>query len=323
MTECKWFHLYLVNIYYLILLRFRVLSQKRHAQRFVAQQKQSQPFFAMISPPAPHAPFTPANRHENSFEKIKALRTPNFNIVSDELNKHWLVRMGSSPLADNVIDNIDTYYRRRWQTLLAVDELIESIVEQLQQQNLFEQTYFVLTSDNGYHLGQFAMPFDKRQPYETDIRVPFIVTGPKIKAKLLINRPISLIDLAPTLLDWANVTKPEWLDGESFARAMELESNEVLVDMESNESDESNVDGGVRIDDAPYEREFLIEHWGEGNENTYSNECPWQATDFLTQCSLAAGCHCQDSWNNTYSCIRHLANDLDKIYCEFVDKDVS
>lgn len=231
--------------------------------------------------------------------------------------------MGSSPLADNVIDNIDTYYRRRWQTLLAVDELIESIVEQLQQQNLFEQTYFVFTSDNGYHLGQFAMPFDKRQPYETDIRIPFIVTGPKIKAKLLINQPISLIDLAPTLLDWANVTKPEWLDGESFARAMELDSNEILVDTESTEGYESENGGSIRIDDAPYERELLIEHWGEGNEKTYSNECPWQATDFLTQCSLAAGCHCQDSWNNTYSCIRHLANDLDKIYCEFVDNEVS
>lgn len=277
----------------------------------------------MISPPAPHAPFTPAKRHENSFDKIKALRTPNFNMVSDELDKHWLARMGASPLADYVVDNIDTYYRRRWQTLLAVDELIEYIVKQLKQQNLFEQTYFVFTSDNGYHLGQFSMPFDKRQPYETDIRVPFIVTGPKIKAKLLINRPISLIDLAPTLLDWANVTKPEWLDGESFARSMELQSNDISAEMESKECDDCKSDRRHRIDDAPYERELLIEHWGEGNEKTYNDECPWQADDNLTQCTLAAGCHCEDSSNNTYSCIRHLAKDLNKIYCEFVDKDVN
>lgn len=277
----------------------------------------------MISPPAPHAPYTPAKRHENSFDKVKALRTPNFNTVSGELDKHWLVRSFVSPLGDNVIDNIDTYFRRRWQTLLAVDELIEAIVEQLKQQNLFEETYFIFTSDNGYHLGQFSMPFDKRQPYETDIRVPFIVTGPKIKPKLLINRPISLIDLAPTLLDWANVSKPIWLDGESFARAMELESNEISAEIESSERVGCESDRQLRIDDAPYERELLIEHWGEGNEKTYNDECPWQRTDGLTQCTLAAGCHCQDSWNNTFSCIRHLANDLDKIYCEFQDKEVS
>lgn len=119
----------------------------------------------MVSPPAPHAPFTPANRHLDSFEKVKAMRTPNFNTVSDDLDKHWLVRMGISPLPDSVIDNIDIYYRRRWQTLLAVDELIEALVEQLKQQNLFEQTYFVFTSDNGYHLGQFSMPFDKRYDF--------------------------------------------------------------------------------------------------------------------------------------------------------------
>lgn len=277
----------------------------------------------MISPPAPHAPFTPATRHANSFDKIKALRTPNFNSVSGELDKHWIVRMGIEPLDDNVVETIDTYFRRRWQTLLAVDELVESLVDLLKQKNLFENTYFVFTSDNGYHLGQFSMPFDKRQPYETDIRVPFIVTGPKIKAKLLINRPISLIDLAPTLFDWANVTKPEWFDGESFANAIGLESNEISADTEPNDSDVNESDADHRIDDAPYERKFLIEHWGEGNEKTYNDECPWQRNDGLTQCTLSAECHCQDSWNNTYSCIRHLANDLDKIYCEFIDHEVS
>lgn len=288
--------------------------------KFIAQQDQSRPFFAMVSPPAPHAPFTPAKRHQDSFENVKALRTPSFNQISDELDKHWLVRMGVAPLPDYVIDNIDTYYRQRWQTLLAVDDLVEAVVDQLKEKNLFEQTYFVFTSDNGYHLGQFAMPFDKRQPYETDIRIPFIVTGPKIKAKLLINRPIALIDLAPTLLDWANVTKPEWLDGESFAAATELVSNEISPEIDSNEGDDGEQQ--ERIDNTPYEREFLIEHWGEGSAATYRNECPWRAGDALQQCTLTAGCHCQDSWNNTYSCVRHLANDLDKIYCEFSDREV-
>lgn len=33
----------------------------------------------MIAPPAPHAPFTAADRHKNTFKYVKALRTPSFN----------------------------------------------------------------------------------------------------------------------------------------------------------------------------------------------------------------------------------------------------
>lgn len=44
----------------------------------------------MISPPAPHAPYTAAQRHSQTFEDVKALRTPNFNIPSGLLGKNEL-----------------------------------------------------------------------------------------------------------------------------------------------------------------------------------------------------------------------------------------
>lgn len=40
------------------------------------------PFFAMVSPPAAHAPFTPAPRHKGVFSHVRALRTPSFNAPS-------------------------------------------------------------------------------------------------------------------------------------------------------------------------------------------------------------------------------------------------
>lgn len=241
----------------------------------MAKQSKENSFFAIVSPPAPHAPYTPAKRHENTFENIKALRTPNFNVVSDDLDKHWLLRMPPAPLPQEVLDNIDEYYRKRWQSLLAVDELVENVVEKLIELDLFENTYFLFTSDNGYHMGQFSMPFDKRQPYETDIRVPFIVTGPNINAKLLINKPIALIDLAPTIFDWANVTKPDWLDGQSFATFIELESNTIDENLEEFET------STIRVDDSVYERQLLIEYWGEGNADTYNPACQWRRKDRL------------------------------------------
>ena len=62
----------------------------------------------------------------------------------------------------------------RWRTLLSVDVLVEKVVHALEQYELLADTYILLTSDHGYHLGQFAMPLDKRLPYEFDIRVSVI-----------------------------------------------------------------------------------------------------------------------------------------------------
>ena len=49
--------------------------------------------------------------------------------------------------------------------------MVEKLVSALEQYELLADTYILLTSDHGYHLGQFAMPLDKRLPYDFDIRV--------------------------------------------------------------------------------------------------------------------------------------------------------
>lgn len=242
-------------------------------------QQPEKPFFAIVSPPAAHSPFTAAKRHESFFGNVTALRTPNFNVESKELDKHWLVRMPPSPLTPDLVENIDNIYRRRWQTLLAVDELIENMVSQLKRMNLYENTYIVFTSDNGYHLGQFGMPFDKRQPYETDIRVPFIVSGPGIEPKHIVEHPISLIDLAPTIFDWAGIKQPEHFDGKSFAELVNMKSNS--GDDTDVASENSDYEHSSMAQSPKFERQILIEYWGEGSTETYNPKCPWNKRDRL------------------------------------------
>lgn len=55
---------------------------------FLSRMNNERPFYAMISPPAPHAPFTPAKRHDKLFPNVKAMRTPNFNISSSPLRNN-------------------------------------------------------------------------------------------------------------------------------------------------------------------------------------------------------------------------------------------
>jgi len=71
-----------------------------------------------------------------------------------------------------------------------------------------------------------------------------------------------------------------------------------------------------------FERSLLVEYWGEGTVATYNPECPWSEQDRLAQCTPVADCHCQDSWNNTYACLRNIRHREDRVYCEFRDNEV-
>lgn len=70
--------------------------------------------------------------------------------------------MGPSPLPDKVVASLDEIYRKRWESLLAVDELVQNVYSQLKTQKLLDDTYIIFTSDNGFHVGNDVnMKFSK------------------------------------------------------------------------------------------------------------------------------------------------------------------
>ena len=76
-------------------------------------------------------------------------------------------------------------------------------------------TYVVLTSDNGFHLGQYGLGRGKSTPYDPDVHVPFLVTGPGVvpgpRTELTSN-----IDVAPTMEDLAGLRPARYRAGVSL-----------------------------------------------------------------------------------------------------------
>lgn len=99
-------------------------------------------------------------------------------------------------------------------------------------------------------LGQFSLPWDKRQPYETDIRVPFLIRGPGIPKGTYEKYPLSAVDIAPTILDLVKVEIPKNFDGESL---------------------KNRLFSAYKLKN--YMKIILIEYRGEGNINTVEEEC--------------------------------------------------
>lgn len=70
------------------------------------------PFLMVLSPPSPHAPFTPAPQYKNYFSNRTAPRTPAFNRAkASDKPKHWFVNTKPRPLNETLTDKIDEVFR--------------------------------------------------------------------------------------------------------------------------------------------------------------------------------------------------------------------
>jgi len=98
----------------------------------------------------------------------------------------------------------------------AIDDNIGKLLDFLEQEGIADNTIVIYTADQGYFLGEHGF-FDKRLIYEESLRMPFVIRYPKeIKGGKRIDDIILNIDFAALLADYANVQKPEFVEGRSF-----------------------------------------------------------------------------------------------------------
>lgn len=281
----------------------------QHSRDFLAQLS-TQPFLMVLAPPAPHAPFTPEPKYATNFSSLRAPRTPNFNVKVGK-EKHWLLRQGVQPLPEEVVERVDRVFQARLRTLLTVDDMVRDVVETLEALNRLENTFIIFTSDNGYHLGQFSQPLDKREPYETDVRVPLLIRGPGLLQDHLLSYPTTNIDLAPTFLDLAGVPIPKYMDGTSLKSAL-------TSSMASDDHAQNEILEAGRQDPIQLRRTMLVEHSGEGKvHHPGCEDLPLG----MSGCNPNFACKCEDSWNNTYACLRQLSPHEDRLFCHWADDE--
>jgi arylsulfatase A-like enzyme len=155
------------------------------------------PFFLELATFAPHHPYTPAPRNRKDFPGLRAPRTPAFNRLPTH-PPSWL--RNRSPLDFFQIARIDRAFRRRAQSVQAVDDMIGQIEQTLASDGLSNNTYIVFSSDNGLHMGDYRLMPGKLTAYDTDIHVPLVVVGPGIPPGTSTGAMAENIDLAKTFV---------------------------------------------------------------------------------------------------------------------------
>lgn len=100
-----------------------------------------------------------------------------------------------------------------------IDANVGRVMAHLEATGLADTTYIVFTSDHGDHHGSHGH-FRKMTPHEESIRVPFMVWGGKrwqYRTWADIPYTINHVDLAPTSLGLAGITKPAEMQGFDYS----------------------------------------------------------------------------------------------------------
>jgi arylsulfatase A-like enzyme len=139
--------------------------------------------------------------------------------------------MGKGPLSDTDVARLRDLALDRIRMAQSANDLIREVRRHLEALGLEQSTYLVVTSDNGYHLGDHGLDRGKNSMFDHDIRVPFIVVPPGGAEPRTVSAVSQNTDLLPTFLDIAggaatgsdgasllpmidgNATPPGWRQG--------------------------------------------------------------------------------------------------------------
>jgi arylsulfatase A-like enzyme len=97
------------------------------------------------------------------------------------------------------------------------DQALEALFAELQTRGDLAQTIVVVTSDHGEEFFEHGGVMHGRTQYQELLRVPLILVGPGIPQGLRIDQPVSLVDLAPTLLTLLGVGSQSAFAGQDLA----------------------------------------------------------------------------------------------------------
>ena len=186
---------------------------------FLRRRDPRQPFFLMASYLRPHPPFDSPESYFSLYQS-QDLCPPH---VGDWEDTSLFQRDGR--IFDSKTGPIDPELIRQAQIgyyacITHLDHQIGRLIMALVEQELWEDTVIVFTSDHGEELCDHHM-FRKSRPYEGSCHIPMILWGsekilPDLHSGSICHSVVELRDLMPTLLSVARAKIPSSVDGHSL-----------------------------------------------------------------------------------------------------------
>ncbi|WP_067786325.1 sulfatase [Paraurantiacibacter namhicola] len=195
---------------------FTIWDDNDHSQQWPHGLDAEQPFFAMINFPTTHEGRTwPPDLNTSERPNVK-------NAL--ERNATMDARKNFPPTVPDAV-RVPAYYpdtpvvrqnlARHYDNIRLMDQEVGALLRKLEAEGRFDDSIIIFTTDHGD-----GLPRAKRTIFDSGTHVPLIVRFPNgYGAGERRSELVSFVDLAPTILAFAGVGLPDWIQGRDIFRA--------------------------------------------------------------------------------------------------------
>jgi arylsulfatase A-like enzyme len=165
----------------------------------------------------PHTPYKPPEAY-----RARAGLPPAATETETALNATVTGTGGDhEPLTPQAVQLLKALYDGE---VASIDAEIGALLDDLQKVGFLDNAVVVITADHGEEFGEHGVFLHGKTLYNPSIRIPLIVVGPEIAAGRVVRENVSLLDVAPTLLDLASMPEAPTFDGRSLYQRMHAPS---------------------------------------------------------------------------------------------------
>lgn len=210
----------------------RAFAPQRLADRSIqflkdrAAAGEARPFYLYLAPPVPHDPRSAEPRFHQLYEAAKLPLSPAFLPQHPFNNGEMMVRDEQLAPWPRTPENTRQQLAEYYACITGFDFHVGRLFEALKAGGQWENTIIIFSGDNGLSMGEHGL-FGKQNLYEFGgMHVPLVIAGPGIphgsSAAL-----VYLMDLFPTLVEFAKATLPETVEGRSLVPVIEGKTSRV------------------------------------------------------------------------------------------------
>jgi len=187
---------------------------------WIRDEKRVFPFFAWVHFNDVHHPWFPRKTYSAQLgaEYVSPRRAKSLvNKLSKDPDHVW-----RNITQDEMRVVIDLYDAAIRYTDEMIGRFISSSID-------LDETIVIITADHGEEFGEHG-GFHRNKPYNEMLQVPLIIAGPNVPQGRIIDKQVSLIDLAPTITDLCSLEASQIFQGQSLVSTMnEKEANRVCL----------------------------------------------------------------------------------------------